>query len=151
MPQTAVGLFENPELADEVVRDLAANGFREKDVQILSEPTEIAFDGPASTPRTDFEVDLTRDLRAVGVGKEDADAYVEGVRRGAVIVFVTGFRDKAEKAAEIMNEHGAVEIEKISASRLELPSEAEQLPARDPSIQTGRVRSNGSGARLFVW
>jgi hypothetical protein len=52
-----------------------------------------------------------------------------------------------------MNCHGAVEIEKISAPRPELPNAeiGEDIPGRDPSTQTGRVRSPGSGARLFVW
>jgi hypothetical protein len=52
-----------------------------------------------------------------------------------------------------MNRHGAVEVEKISASRPELPStdHGEALPDHDRSVQTGSFRSLGSGARLFVW
>ena len=69
------------------------------------------------------------------------------------MVFATGLGEKADKAAEIMNSHGAVEIEKISAPRPALPNADidEEIPVRDPSTQTGRVRSQGSGARLFVW
>ena len=37
------------------------------------------------------------------------------------MVFATGTGDKAQAATEIMNRHGAVEVEKISASRPELP------------------------------
>jgi hypothetical protein len=50
-----------------------------------------------------------------------AVAYVQGVRRGGVMVFASGPGKKADKAAEIMNSHGAVEIEKISAARPALP------------------------------
>ena len=32
MPKTAVGLFENPILVDEVVHDLLASGFHQNDV-----------------------------------------------------------------------------------------------------------------------
>lgn len=69
------------------------------------------------------------------------------------MVFATGAGDKAQTATEIMNRHGAVEIEKISASRLELPSadSGETLSGREQSVQIGRDRSSGSGARLFVW
>jgi hypothetical protein len=69
------------------------------------------------------------------------------------MVFATGSGDKAQVAAEIMNRHGAVEVEKISASRPELPSadRGEAPPAHDLSVQTGRFHSPGSGARLFVW
>lgn len=69
------------------------------------------------------------------------------------MVFATGTGKNADQAAEIMNCHGALEIEKISAIRPELPNAeiVEEIPVRNPSTQTGRVRSAGSGARLFVW
>ena len=153
MKRTAVGLFENPGLVDEIVRDLEASGFPWKDVRVLGEPREMAGSGVMSTPRTDFEVGLIRDLTAFGVVEADAEAYVQGVRRGGVMVFATSSGEKADAAAEIMNRHGAVEIEEISASRPELPNAdpGRVTPARDISIQTGRFRSPGSGARLFVW
>jgi len=122
MAKTAVGLFENPASVDEVVRDLEASGFPRKDVRVLGEPREMAGSGVMSTPHTDFEVGLIRDLTAFGVVEADAEDYVQGVRRGGVMVFATGSGDKAEAATEIMNRRGAVEIEKISASRPELPS-----------------------------
>ena len=153
MAKTAVGLFENSELADEVVRDLEATGFLRTDVRILKEPVEMAGNGVMSTPHTDFEVELTRDLTAFGLLEGDAEAYVQGVRRGGVMVFATGLGKKADTATEIMNRHGAVELEEISALRPELPSadHGEQPPVHDLSVQTGRFRSPGSGARLFVW
>jgi hypothetical protein len=106
-----------------------------------------------STPHTDFEVDLIRDLTAFGVVEGDAEAYVQGVRRGGVMVFATGTGKNEDQAAEIMNCHGALEIEEISAPRPALPNAeiGDEIPVRDPSTQTGRVRSGGSGARLFVW
>ena len=153
MAKTAVGLFENSELADEVVRDLEATGFLRTDVRILKEPMEMAGSGLMSTPHTDFEVELTRDLTAFGVLERDAKAYVQGVRRGGVMVFATGLGKKADTATEIMNRHGAVELEEISALRPELPisDQSEPTPVRAPSVQIGRVRSPGSGARMFVW
>jgi len=153
MAKTAVGLFENSGLVDGVVRDLTAKGFLQKDIRVLGEPVEMQGSGLMSTPHTDFEVGLIRDLTAFGVVEADAEAYVQGVRRGGVMVFATGPGKEADKAAEIMNCHGAVEIEKISAPRPALPHAeiGEEIPVRDPSTQTGRVRSPGSGARLFVW
>jgi hypothetical protein len=153
MAKTAVGLFENPGSIDKVVRDLEASGFPKNDVRVLGEPREMAGNGLMSTPHTDFEMGLVDDLRAFGVLEAAAEDYVQGVRRGGVMVFATGAGDKAEVATEIMNRHGAVEIEKISASRPELPSvdHGEVPPVRDPSVQTGRSRSAGGGARLFVW
>jgi len=89
-------------------------------------------------------VDLTLDLMALGVVQADAEAYVEGVQRGGVIVFATG--QKAEAAAEIMNRHGAVGIEKVSGEQSALPN-----IDHDPSGQNGGSSSASSGARMFVW
>jgi hypothetical protein len=153
MAETAIGLFENSELVEGVVRDLDASGFLPQDVRVLGEPREMAGSGLMSTPHTDFEVGLRRDLTAFGVVEADAEDYVQGVRRGGTMVFATGSGNKSEAATEIMNRHGALEIERISAAQPELPNadHSEDLPVRDPSIQIGRVRSPGSGARLFVW
>jgi hypothetical protein len=81
----------------------------------------MAGSGVMSTPHTDFEVDLIRELRTIGAAEADAEAYVEGVRRGGVMVFATGSDEKADAAAEIMNRHGVVEIEELSASQLMRP------------------------------
>src|SRR6204780_2189435 len=143
MAKTAVGLFESSGSADEVVRDLEASGFLRKDVRVLKEPLEMAGSGAMSTPHTDFEVGLRRDLTAFGVLEADAEDYVRGVRQGGVMVFATGSGNQVEAATEIRNRHGAVEIEKIGASQPELPNadHGEDPPVRDPSVQTGRVRS----------
>jgi hypothetical protein len=153
MSRTAVGLFENPSSVDEVVRDLEASGFPRNDVRVLSEPREMAGGGLLSTPHTDFEVGLIRDLTAFGVIEADAEAYVQGVRRGGLMVFATSSGEKADAATEIMNRHGAAEMEEISASRPNLPNAdaGEVTPIHNISTQTGRSRSPGSGARLFVW
>ena len=153
MAKTAVGLFENPSSVDEVVRDLKASGFPQKDVRVLGEPRDMAGSGVMSTPHTDFEVELTRELKTIGAAEADAEAYVRGVRRGGVMVFATGSGEQADAAAEIMNHHCAVEIEELSASVPHLPSTVgdDVATGRDSSVQAGRVRSPGAGARLFVW
>lgn len=113
----------------------------------------MAGSGVMSTPHTDFEVDLIRDLRPFGATEADAEAYMRGVWRGGVMVFATGSGDEADAAAGIMNHHCAVEIEELNASVPYLPgTERDDLaPVRADSVQIGRVRSPGSGARLFVW
>ncbi len=69
------------------------------------------------------------------------------------MVFATGSAEKADAAAEIMNHNCAVEIEELCASVPQLPSTVGVgvAPGRDSSVQAGRVRSPGAGARLFVW
>jgi hypothetical protein len=153
MAKTAVGLFKDPKSVDAVVRDLEAGGFPRKDVRVLSEPVDMAGSGLMSTPHTDFEVGLVQELRTIGAAEAEADAYVRGVRQGGVMVFATGAGNNVSTAAEIMNRHHAVEIEKLNASEIHLPEKGERETAseRDDSVQIGRTRSSGDGARLFVW
>ena len=50
-------------------------------------------------------------LTDMGVSKSDAEYYAESVRRGGALVTVRADDTRADRAAEIMREHGAVDIE----------------------------------------
>jgi hypothetical protein len=153
MSKTAVGLFENPGVADQVVHDLDARAFPRNEIHILGEPREMSGDGVTSIPRTDFEVGLDRELKTIGASEREANAYVQGVRRGGVLVFATGSNEQVDSAAEIMNRHGAVEVEELIGREPNTGSMIdENMPAiHDISPQTGRIRQSGGGARMFVW
>jgi len=50
-------------------------------------------------------------LTDMGVSKSDAEYYAESVRRGGALVTVRADDTRADRAAEIMRDHGAVDIE----------------------------------------
>jgi len=50
-------------------------------------------------------------LTDMGVSKTDAEYYAESVRRGGALVTVRADDMRADRAAEIMRDHGAVDIE----------------------------------------
>jgi hypothetical protein len=153
MPKTAVGLFENSGLVDDVVRDIEALGFPRKEVRSVEEPATFDVTGVMSFPRLDFEVDLVRELTRIGVTKAEAQAYVEGLRRGGALVLATGLDEKVGAAADIMNRHGAVEVEEIVGSEPSLPGVVREsmTPMHNSTVQAGRVRQSGGGAACFVW
>ena len=113
----------------------------------------MSVDGVMSTPRTDFEVSLNRELQAIGANGQEAIAYVKGVRRGGVLVFATGSIEQVDTAAEIMNRHGAIDVEKLVGSEPDVGSMAGEnmTPVHQSSNQTGRISQPGGGARMFVW
>ena len=153
MPKTTVGLFKNPGLVDDVVREIEALGFPRREVRSLEEPATFEVTGVMSFPRLDFEVDSKRELTRIGATKAQAQSYVEGLRRGGALVFATGSDEKVEAAADIMNRHGAVEIEETSGSEPEFPGVVREskAPVRDSPVMAGRLRQSGGGACLFVW
>jgi hypothetical protein len=153
MSKTAVGLFRNSGVADQVVHDLDASGFPRNEVRRLGEDRDMGDTGMMGTPHTDFAVGLDRELRRIGASDPEAHAYVQGVRRGGVLVFATGSDEQVDSAAEIMNRHGAAEVEELTGREPNtgrIGGEGMPLVQSDFS-QTGRVRQQGGGARMFVW
>lgn len=51
-------------------------------------------------------------LTDMGVSKPDAEFYAESVRRGGALVTVRADDDRADRAADIMREHGAIDVER---------------------------------------
>ncbi|HTX34109.1 MAG TPA: hypothetical protein VME43_03775 [Bryobacteraceae bacterium] len=146
-------MFENSNLVDDVVREIEALGLPRKEVRILEEPLSFDVTGVMSFPRLDYEVSLVRELTRIGATEAEAEAYLQGLRRGGALVFATGSDQTVEGAATIMNRHGAVQIEKASGSEPDLPTAGQEIdtPMLDTSILTGRIRQSGGGAAFFVW
>ena len=124
-----------------------------KEVRTLTEPSTFEVTGVMSFPRVDFEVDLMRALASIGATKGQSQSYVEALRRGGALVFATGSDQRVEAAAEIMNRHGAMDVEETSGPEPELPGVARESmpPIRRSPVLAGRIREPGDGATFFVW
>lgn len=153
MPKTAVGLFKNPGDVKDVVREVEAIGLSRNEIQTLGEPLNLGVDGVLSIGRIDFEVDLFRELSRMGASRAETEAYVDGVRRGGVLVFATGPDEKVDQAVEIMNRHGAVEAGEEAAlePHLHTAGRSTITAVRESPVQAGRLRQSGGGAAFFVW
>jgi len=153
MPKTVVGLFENAQLVDAAVLEIEALGFPRQEVRTMREPESFDVTGVMSFPRIDFEVDLSRELARIGATIPETQAYVEGLRRGGALAFATGSDEKVYAAGNIMNRHGAVDIEEITGAEPQLPGVVHKnmTPIRESSVMAGRIRQPGGGACFFVW
>ncbi len=129
MPKTVVGLFENPGLVDDVMRDIEAHGFPRREVRRLEEPATFNVTGVMSFPRLDFENELTRELNRIGATGAQSKACLDGLRRGGALVFATAADESVKTAAAIMNRHGAVKIAETSGPEPYLPHVARERPA----------------------
>lgn len=152
MPKTAVGLFKDKGLVNQVVGQIEAIGFPRTEVRKVGEPLDFGSTGVLSIPRIDFEVDLFRELTNMGASRATAEAYVDGVRRGGVLVFATGPDANVDQAVEIMNRNGAVETDEEAALEPHLHSATRggATAVRESTVQAGRTRQSG-GACCFVW
>jgi hypothetical protein len=92
MAMVIVGLLKDAQQARGVIRALDDAGFTGDDI--------------------DMSGALLPELVTRGVPDEDAQAFVESVRRGGAIVCVrTEDEEEAAEAAELMCAHGAVDVE----------------------------------------
>ena len=53
-------------------------------------------------------------LREAGISEQDANIYSEGVRRGATLVTVYTSEEMANRVADMMNQHGPVDLQRRS-------------------------------------
>jgi hypothetical protein len=153
VPKTAVGLFENPSVVDDVVREIEVLGFPRNEIRILDEPASFEVTGVMSFPRLEFEVDLIRELTRIGTTKAEADDYIAGLRRGGALVFATGSDERVDAAANIMNLRGAVEIEETSGPEPQSLGAIREgtTPIRNNLILSRRANQLGGGTCLFTW
>jgi hypothetical protein len=103
---------------------------------------------------------LVGGLTEAGVTEHDASIYSEGVRRGGTLVLVYTQDEAAERAAEIINRHDPVDIERQSGEWKEKRwngfSESHEQFAFDPSNKPYHERSAsstldfGPGARTYL-
>jgi hypothetical protein len=92
MTMIVVGLVADPHQARGLVRELEDDGFELEDL--------------------DASASVLTELLSRGIPAEEAPIYAEGVRRGAMLVFVQAQdEDQAAEAAETMAAHGVVDID----------------------------------------
>jgi hypothetical protein len=155
MPKTAVALFKNSAVAEDVVREIEKLGIPKQEVRTLQEPGTLPVNGVMSFERLDFEVELKHALSDIGATDSDEADYMRGLESGGVLVLASGPDQIVDAAAQIMNRRGAVDLEESSGPEPELPEpdleDEDAVPSRETSVQTGRTREVGGGAQLFVW
>jgi hypothetical protein len=153
MPKTAVALFEDPKIAEDVMREIEAIGFPRNEVRVLEEPEKFEVTGAMSFPRLDFETDLERALSRIGASDAERQAYLEGLHHGGALVLATDSGEKADAAAKIMNQHGGTHVEETSGEEPELPRvvHEEAAHSREHRVMTGRMVQPQHGVALFTW
>lgn len=111
MAMVIVGMMKDAHEARGAVRALREAGFDLEDI--------------------DTQGDLAQCLSDIGVPEGEVPIYAEGVRRGGTLVGVLAdSENRAEHAASIMAEHGAVELAACAESWD--PAEAELLFGEQP-------------------
>jgi uncharacterized protein (TIGR02271 family) len=108
---TVVGLIESRSEAERVVHDLMSEGFPRDRIHVVAgeaepEGTESGFRGLL------VKLGLLESQRKnLGLPAEHLGYYSEGVRRGGYLVTVEADESKLDQAVDVLEDHGAVNIE----------------------------------------
>ncbi len=153
MPRTTVGLFRHPSELEAAVKEIEAMGFPRQEIRIVDEPKTFDVTGVMSFARLEYETELRRELSRIGASKKEVEDYVDGLRKGGALVLVTGFDGQVDAAAEVMNRHGAVQVEETSGPEPDFPGipRASGAVGIQETVLAGRIRRPGGGACVFVW
>lgn len=142
--KTIVGLVTSHQDAEDLIRELTANGFKTEDLVRVEESMKALRNqtGEDEIYRSVEEFFGTEEKPEV------KDYYAEGVRRGGVLVSVFAEDEDIDRAAEIMIGHGVVDIE----GWIEIRREAEVNRAasnfdsmgKESRVAEGKVDGHGS-------
>lgn len=139
MSSTVVGLYDRLDTGLEVIRELAKKGIAAGDLSLIARSTEERYSsevdpvihlsnvavqdlgpmvggGPLMNALGEAEVGetakwLARSLVEAGVPEQDANIYVDEVRRGGVLVVAYTEHEAADGASEVMNRYHPINIE----------------------------------------
>jgi hypothetical protein len=152
--RTVMGIFDPAVNTGRLVRELQDHGFSRHDILVFGGDPQSEESGEVAEPE-----ELCTLFRNRGVPDVDAGNFAEGVRHGDVVVSVqTMTEEGSDEAADILDRHGAIDIEERVAGwqtegNPEQETEAAALSAETlerslaPEHQSGRTR----GSRVFVW
>lgn len=114
MSQTVIGIFENENEAQQAVQNLVNQGFNREDVDIASRSS-------SQTSNTDDDNDSFGNSISnffgslFGSDDDRSSRYSEVAKRGCTITVHARSESEAERAADILDEYGAVDIDEKSS------------------------------------
>ena len=111
-PQTVIGVFEHSNQGQTAIEYLLGNGFNRSQIEITSRETQ--FDNNADDNGTGG---LTDWFKSVFGNDHDARTYSDAARTGCVVSVHTSTVDESEAVAEILDKHGAIDVNDSSSSR----------------------------------
>lgn len=114
MAHTVIGIFDYTNAAQSAVDYLERNGFSRENIDITqrANTTETRSDDDDN----DFGEGISNFFsRLFGQSNDDARKYTEASRRGSMVTVYARTSEEAERAARIMDEYGAVDVDERSS------------------------------------
>lgn len=143
--KTLIGLFETKERADSAVQDLMHEGFSSSDIQMQGYDE---FGKAGHVERQPGESGFHAFLREIGlVGPDRKEAYQEG----DYLVTVDADDAHVDHAADILNRHGAIDIDQRTAGYGKTGAAApEKVESIEEELRLGKRQVSRGGVRIYT-
>ncbi|HEY0054220.1 MAG TPA: PRC-barrel domain-containing protein [Pedobacter sp.] len=128
-PQTVVGVFEHSNQGQVAIEYLLDHNFKRNQIEVSSR--ESFHDNAEHEDHG-----ITNWFRSVFGNENDAKTYSDAAKTGSVITVQTSSYEEAEKVAEILDKHGAVEL-RDSLTNREHQHHSRILDRRDVNARWG--------------
>jgi uncharacterized protein (TIGR02271 family) len=154
---TVVGVFSDYGTAQRVREKLLNSGFAADDVHISSGDTftsEVASGGTRLTGDTPSDMSgggiggFFRRLFGTDVDEQESRRFSEAIRRGGTVVSVRASQSDADRAADIMDEYGPVDIDRDIERDASSKGER-SVPVVREELQVGKRAVRRGGVRVF--
>jgi stress response protein YsnF len=140
--RTVVALLDGMDEAKATMRDLQRLGIDERRINLVTKDTRNAQ-----------STDLVDGLVRMGVPKNEAVAYADGVRQGYTLETAIVEDDKAQQALEVMREHahidertGRARTERLTDAKKDLTGKA--IPIVEEKLEVGKREVETGGVRV---
>jgi uncharacterized protein (TIGR02271 family) len=154
---TVIGVFDEYRTAENVAQELVSSGIPRQSIDVQSN-FKTGAAGRVAEDTDSHEGGISGFFHRL-FGGDDSDSnhehYAEAVRRGSAVVCVTGTPDQTERAVQIMNGAGAIDIDRRVERYRETGYERHdpKSPAyshEEARAERERFRNNEQGASIPV-
>lgn len=117
MAQTVVGIFDDPKAAQDAAGRLHASGFSESDVDITNKANWQQDSGRKGAPDSsdDFGDRVGRFFKNLFDDDQEVKQYSTLANSGTVVSVYASSHDEAVRAAEILDQFGAIDVNERAA------------------------------------
>lgn len=147
MSQTVIGIFDNENEAQQAVQNLCNRGFNREDVDIAARST--TSNTTANDDDDSFGHSISNFFGSLfGSDDDNTSKYAEVAKRGVTVTVHARSEDDAERAADLLDEYGAVNVDE-RASEYRSNSGSSMLDSdREPGTNSDYNTSNLGGSDL---
>jgi uncharacterized protein (TIGR02271 family) len=144
MSQTVIGIFENENEAQQAVQTLVSQGFNREDVDVASSSTSQTSNSSSTHNDDDsFGSSISNFFSSLFGSDDDRTSnYSEVAKRGCTVTVHARSEAEAERAADLLDENGAVDIDEKASEYRSNQSVNSDLPSDSSYSNTSASEYN---------